>query len=125
MEFNVIICGSRDYDNYEKLKDACDFYLSRKIQSGEKVVIISGGARGADSLGEKYAKERGLEVKIFPADWEKYGKRAGIIRNKKMAEIANACIAFPNAYSENKGTRNMITLAKQMNLLVRVIEDEE
>ena len=122
--FNVIICGSRDYDNYERLKSMCDYYLSKKIQSGEKVVIISGGAKGADSLGERYAQERGLEVKVFRADWDKYGKRAGILRNTKMAEIANACIAFPSAYSENKGTTNMIQQAKQHNLLVRVVEDD-
>jgi hypothetical protein len=63
----------------------CDYYLSKKIQSGEKVVIISGGAKGADSLGERYAQERGLEVKVFRADWDKYGKRAGILRNTKMS----------------------------------------
>ena len=125
MDFNVIICGSRDYTDYEKLRKACDFYLSKKMQAGENVVIISGGARGADSLGERYARERGLECKIFPADWNEYGKKAGMIRNRKMAEIANACIAFPYAYSENRGTNNMIILAKQMNLLVRVVEDEE
>lgn len=122
--FSVIICGSRDYDNYERLKTMCDYYLSKKIQSGERVVVISGGAKGADSLGERYAQERGLEVKVFRADWDKYGKRAGILRNTKMAEIANACIAFPSAYSENKGTLNMIQQAKQHNLLVRVVEDD-
>ena len=122
--FNVIICGSRNYSNYEKLRDSCDYYLSGKIKSGEEVVIISGGARGADSLGERYAQERGLQCRVFPADWEKYGKRAGYLRNEKMAEIANACIAFPHAYSENKGTEHMIRIARQRNLLVRVVEDE-
>ena len=114
--FNVIICGSRDYDNYERLKSMCDYYLSRKIQGGEKVVIISGGAKGADSLGERYAKERGLEVRVFKADWDKYGKRAGILRNTRMAEISNACIAFPSAYSENKGTTRILEKIKNVNL---------
>lgn len=56
--FNVIICGSRNYTNYEKLCSACDYYLSKLMKSEEKIIIISGGARGADQLGERYAKER-------------------------------------------------------------------
>ena len=123
-EFLVIICGSRSFTDYERLAKMCDYYLSRRIQEGQKVIIISGGADGADKLGERYATERGLDYRVFPADWDRYGKRAGMIRNAKMAEIANACIAFPSDYSENRGTNNMIKVARRNNLLVRVVEDE-
>ena len=58
--FNVIICGSREFQDYNLLKEKCDYYLSKRISSGQKVVVISGGARGADSLGERYAKENGF-----------------------------------------------------------------
>ena len=75
--FRVIICGSRNFNDYELLKEKCDYFLSRKINDGSKVVIVSGCARGADQLGEKYASERGLAVLKFPANWDKYGKRAG------------------------------------------------
>ena len=125
--FNVIICGSREYENYELLKEKCNTILSRKLIDPDiKVVIISGCAKGADSLGEKYASEIGLEILKYPADWDKYGKRAGYLRNKQMAEIGNAVIAFMvPGENKNRGTKNMISLARASNLLVREIIDEE
>lgn len=122
--FKVIICGGREFSDYELLKKACDYYLSKRIENGEKITIISGGARGADALGEKYAKEKGLDLQIFPANWDKYGKRAGYLRNKQMAEIANACIAFLSSYGENKGTKMMISIARENKLLVREVKEE-
>lgn len=123
--FKVIICGGREFEDYELLKKACDFYLAKKFETGEKIIIVSGGARGADSLGEKYAEERGLEVQRFPADWNKYGKRAGYLRNKQMAEVSNACIAFLSSYGENKGTKMMISIAREKKLLVREVKEDE
>jgi len=125
--FNVIICGSREFENYELLKEKCNTILSRKLIDPDiKVVIISGCAKGADSLGEKYASEIGLEILKYPADWDKYGKRAGYLRNKQMAEIGNAVIAFMvPGENKNRGTKNMISLARASNLLVREIIDEE
>ena len=122
--FRVIICGSRNFNNYELLKEKCDYFLSRKINDGSKVVIVSGCARGADQLGEKYASERGLAVLKFPANWDKYGKRAGYLRNKNMAEVANACIAFLDPNSENIGTKMMIRIAREQKLLVRQVNSE-
>lgn len=106
--FRVIIAGSRGYDNYEQLKVVTDFALRKK----ESVTIISGTARGADKLGERYAEEMGHNVMRFPADWEQYGKSAGYIRNKEMAEVADMLIAFWDG--ESKGTKNMIS---EMNKL--------
>lgn len=123
--FKVIVCGSREFEDYELLKKACDYYLAKKFEIGEKIVIVSGGARGADSLGEKYAEEKGLEVQRFPANWEKYGKRAGYLRNKQMAEVSNACIAFFSPYGENKGTKMMVSIARENKLLVREVNEEE
>lgn len=119
--FKVIICGSRDFDNYDLLKEKCDTILSRKKEEGEEIVIVSGCARGADKLGEKYAEENGYTVSKFPANWEKYGKRAGYLRNEQMAEEANACIAFLRTDKECKGTKNMISLARKKKLLVREV----
>ena len=120
--FKVIICGSREFDNYELLKIKCDKILENKLKNN-KVVIVSGCARGADELGEKYAKERGLNIMKFPANWDKYGKRAGYLRNKLMAEVANACIAFLDPNAENKGTKMMIRIAHEQKLLVREIKE--
>ena len=125
--FNVIICGSREFENYELLKEKCNHLLSRKLNDPDtRVVIVSGCAKGADSLGEKYASETGLEILKYPADWDRFGKRAGYLRNKQMAEVGNAVIAFMvPGEDKNRGTKNMISLAKAGNLLVREIIDEE
>ena len=121
-EFRVIIAGSRFYSDYEKLRSFCDRLLSRKLADPEcRVIVISGGAPGADSLGERYAVERGLAIERFPADWDNFGKAAGPIRNKQMASVADALIAFPMEGLQNLGTRNMINVAKQHGILIRVV----
>ena len=125
MEFRVIIAGSRAFADYNLLKSKCDFYLQRKLlDPNTEVIVISGGASGADTLGEKYAKERNLRVERYNADWKKYGKSAGYRRNKQMAEVGNALIAFRSGYAENKGTDNMINVARSEKLLVRVVDED-
>ena len=114
-KLRVIIAGSRDFNNYELLYNKCENILYN-IKSVE---IVSGGAKGADSLGEKYAKEKGYKIKQFTADWNSLGKSAGYIRNKEMAEYADALIAFWDG--ESKGTKHMINLANKNKLKVRVI----
>ena len=76
-------------------------------------LIISGGANGADKLGERYARERGLKVEVHAALWEQFGKSAGVIRNQEMADISDAVIAFWDG--ESRGTKNMIENAKKAN----------
>lgn len=111
----VIIAGGRDFDDYNLLVEKCNKYLS--LQSD--IEIVSGNANGADKLGEKYAKECNYKVKLFPADWNKFNKSAGYIRNKEMAEYSDCLIAFWNGIS--KGTKHMIDLAKERKLKVRVV----
>lgn len=117
--FRVIIAGTRSFNDYEQLRDSCNSLLSEK-QRTHTVVIISGTARGADQMGERYAKERGFQLRRFPADWEQYGKSAGHIRNAKMADNADALIAFWDG--ESRGTKNMINNARRKGLAVRVIQ---
>jgi len=112
--FRVIIAGSRDFDNYELLKTFCD-----KVLVNQKYVeIVSGKAKGADSLGERYATEKGFRLKEFPADWNKYGKSAGMIRNKQMGEYADALIDFWDGKS--RGTKQMIDFAKSKSLKIKI-----
>lgn len=113
--FRVIIAGSRSFNDYELLKSRCDFFLQNKSD----VVIISGTAQGADSLGERYASERGFSVLRFPAHWDMYGKGAGYIRNITMAKNADAVIAFWDGNSP--GTKHMIDIANQKKLPVRIV----
>jgi hypothetical protein len=78
--------------------------------------VVSGCARGADSYGEILAEEYNIPVKKFPAEWEKYGRGAGHIRNGLMAEYSNALIAIWDGKS--RGTEDMISKAKSLNLNV-------
>ena len=117
-EFRVIIAGTRDFSNYELLKKKCDNILSTKRQDSN-IVILSGTAKGADRLGERYARERGFLLRRFPADWDKDGNKAGPIRNAKMADNADALIAFWDGTS--RGTAHMIRMGKERGLVTRVI----
>ena len=118
-EFKVIIAGGRDFNDYALLKTKADELLSFKCRT-HKIVIVSGKARGADSLGERYAAEKGYEVSAHPADWDTYGKAAGYRRNAEMAQEADALIAFWDGKS--RGTKHMIDLAeKQHGLVSRVV----
>ena len=112
----VIIAGGRDFKDYELLMKKCDNILINQTD----VTIISGGAKGADSLGEWYANQKGYGLEIYPAEWEKFGKSAGYKRNVLMAENADALIAFWDGKS--RGTNHMINIAKGKGLLVRVIK---
>lgn len=126
-KIRVIIAGSRSFDDYDKLcKEVDEFISMQKFFAGlgayksKEVEIVSGGARGADKLGERYAKEHNLSLKVFPADWDKYGKRAGYIRNEEMAKYANCLIAFWDGQS--KGTAHMIDLAPKYDLMTAIIK---
>jgi len=111
----VIIAGGRDFNDYDLLCEKCDKILSRQTE----IEIVSGRARGADQLGEKYATMRGYPIKMFPAKWSEHGKQAGYIRNTEMAEYADALIAFWNM--ESRGTEHMIDIARENKLKIRII----
>ena len=116
-KYKVIVAGCRDFADYELLKEKCDFYLQNK--KPEIIVIVSGHASGADTLGERYAQERGYETEIYPADWKTNGRAAGPIRNAQMATVADALIAFWDGKS--RGTKNMIDTATKRGLQVAVV----
>lgn len=132
----VIIAGSRAFSDYELLKKKCD-----QILDGLEVEIeiVSGTAPGADRLGERYAHEKGYKLKRMPAQWDQYQgrpteeigfrkhgdmywKRAGMVRNREMAEYADAAIIFWDGKS--KGTKNMIYWADKLNLITSIINYE-
>ncbi len=113
----IIVAGGRNFNDYNLLKEKLDF-LTSKLKK-EKIVIVSGGASGADSLGERYAKERGFSLESFPAEWNKYGRSAGYRRNVQMALNSDALVAFWDGKS--KGTEHMINIATERDLKVRVV----
>lgn len=114
----VIIAGSRSFADYEKLKSICDSILPNQY-SEPRISILSGTSSGSDSLGERYANERGYTLNRYPANWEQYGKAAGPIRNRQMVEDADAAIIFWDGQS--KGTKNLIEQANKRGLKVRTI----
>jgi hypothetical protein len=117
--FSVIIAGSRGFNDYALLKQRCDLLFSQH----RPTAIISGAARGADALGERYAKERGIPVKQFPAQWDRYGKRAGYLRNEEMLTAADGLVAAWDGRS--KGTAHMIRIAREKGIPVRIIRFKE
>lgn len=117
--FKVIIAGGRKFSDYALLCESCDKFLCQKHQTHD-IVVISGTARGADTLGERYAHERGYAVEKYPADWNRDGKAAGPIRNAQMAKVADTLIAFWDGQS--KGTANMIDQAKTRGLSIKIVK---
>lgn len=118
-QFKVIVAGSRDFSDYLLLCHKCDIFFSKKKPSH----IISGNARGADILGKQYAEEHDIPCIVMPAEWDRYGKRAGYIRNQQMLDEADALIAFWDGRS--RGTQHMIDIARDKGIPVRVVRTAE
>lgn len=114
--YKVVVAGTRDFDQYVLLEKELDDFLKGK----GSVEIVSGTARGADRLGEKYARTRGYGLKLFPAEWEMLGRGAGHIRNAEMGKYADACVIFWDGIS--RGTKGMIEVAKRNKLDLLVVK---
>lgn len=108
----TIIAGSRTCVSMNHLVEAI------KRINWTPTTIISGAAKGADALGEQWALENSVPIKQFKPDWIKYGKAAGPIRNRGMAESADALIVLWDGKSS--GTKNMIETARKLELKVYV-----
>lgn len=110
----ILVCGGRDYNDINKMSS-----VLTEINEEQGIdIIISGGAKGADTLAEGFAFRHGIDYIQYPADWNMYGKSAGYIRNKQMLELGkpDLIIAFPGG----KGTANMVKLGKDAG--IRVLE---
>ena len=117
-KMDLIIAGGRYFNDYKLLS-----WKVEKLCGGKTISkIISGGARGADSLGEKYAVEKGIPIERFIPDWDGDGKKAGMLRNLDMADCATHLIAFWDGKS--KGTLHMIKEMKRLGKPVRVVKYE-
>jgi len=113
---NVAIVGSREFDNYDSLREVMyTLYPSPDMITS----IVSGGARGADTLAERFATEHDLPMRVFKADWETWGVRAGYMRNKLIVDSATEVVAFWNGKSN--GTRHTIELAEKNHKLRKLV----
>lgn len=111
----VLVCGGRKYDNYELVEQTLD-PLVAQID-----LIIEGGAAGADELANRWAIRNDIPRLTVPAEWTKYGRAAGAIRNVAMLKLGpDLVIAFPGG----KGTAHMVKIAKEEEIEVKEIQDE-
>ena len=108
----IAIVGSRAFEDYNAM---CSFIEEKLATMGSPSIeaVVPGGARGADLLAESYAQEMGLQTILFPAEWEKYGRRTGFIRNVDIIRECDVCFAFWDG--ESHGTQHDIELCEQMN----------
>lgn len=118
----LVVCGGRDYDDYEAVKRELDACAARAAMLRTVLVVIHGGARGADSLAERWCREHPSNqlMMTFAADWATHGKAAGPIRNQEMIEEGrpSTVIAFPGG----RGTADMIRRAEAAGIEVRRIK---
>lgn len=118
--FFLLVAGSRTFTDYGFLKRKLDFLLQNV---SDRIVIVSGGARGADTLAIRYAEEKGYPYKVFPADWS-LGKMAGYIRNDQMQRYISrqekrGVVLFWDGKS--RGTKQNIPLAQKYGNLLRIV----
>lgn len=109
----VAIVGSRSFNDYERLEQ-CIASISSDIE-----VIVSGGAKGADSLAANYAREHGIELEEYLPEYSRYGRAATIVRNRQIVDASDMILAFWDGCS--KGTKSTLDYARKCNKQV-VIE---
>jgi hypothetical protein len=108
----VGVIGSRNFNDYELVKET--------LTKLDITLLISGGAKGADSLGERYASENNITTLIFKPDWVKHGKGAGMIRNTDIVKNSDIVVAFWNG--ESKGTLDSIRKSEKLNKGLMIIK---
>ncbi len=116
----IIAAGSRGFHDYGLLCATLDA-ITAEIPDG--IEIVSGHAQGADTLGERYARARGFRLKIFPADWSRYGRSAGMIRNQQMIDYARKESALAVFFWDgvSRGTLDTIRRARHAGIDTRII----
>lgn len=107
----VAVIGSRTFNDYEEVK--------RTLSAINITLLVSGGAKGADTLGEQYAKENNIPTKIFYPDWEKHGKAAGMIRNTDIINEAELVVAFWD--QKSNGTKDSLQKAEKAGKKILII----
>ena len=116
----IVIAGSRGFQDYALLDQTLDRILDKQI---EPVELVSGHAKGADLLAERFAKENDLPIHIIKPDWKTYGRAAGPIRNRQMLDYAMEELSLVVAFwdGKSKGTKNTINTAKSLGIPVEII----
>lgn len=111
----ILVCGGRDYTDKDKMEEIL-YPICKFVLQVQEVVIVEGGAKGADRLARDWAKSWELPVETYEADWDKHGKAAGIFRNIDMLNKGqpDLVIAFPGG----AGTAHMVAIARKKGVKV-------
>lgn len=117
----IVVAGGRNYQD----KKAFDSKLNDVMQRFPDATLISGHARGADTLAEVYAAEHNVPIEVFKPEWNTFGRYAGLVRNRQMLEYAAReespmLVAFWDGSS--RGTLNSINIARDLGITVEIVE---
>ena len=112
----IAVVGSRRFADYDLMKKVLDAH-------GKVDLIYSGGAMGADTLAQRYAKENGIVITIFYPKYDTYGKKAPLVRNVLIAQVCDEMIAFP--MWDSSGTSHVINKGFQLGKKVYIIKTME
>lgn len=120
-EYKLIVAGGRDFTDVALLERVL-IALGDTEFADKNVSLVSGMARGADALAYMFAHKNGIKCYEFHADWQRYGKRAGFVRNEEMGHFADALVAFWDG--ESKGTAHMIDFMHKLGKTVITVTYE-
>jgi len=113
--FRILVCGGRDWSNKCMTEGVLDGYRLQYHEKGKPIVIVQGGATGADFIAKKWAEEHGIPCEEHKADWKRHGRGAGPVRNAKMLGTGiDVVIAFPGG----RGTQDTINKAETLKIRV-------
>lgn len=112
---NICVAGCRDFTQQQFIEKHLN-----SIWGGNEFILISGGAKGVDQLAERWAKNLGIKIQRFKADWDRHGKQAGIVRNLEMSKISDLLIAFWDR--ESSGTGHMVRTMTKLNKPVFIVD---
>lgn len=123
----ILVCGGRDFEDYELIRNTLEDVVAKRgwVYDDEynmpNVVLIHGGAKGADLLVDQWGVTNWLKIEEYKADWNTYGKSAGMIRNRQMLEEGkpDLVVAFPT--KKSVGTWGMVKIAREAGVEVIVI----
>jgi hypothetical protein len=118
--FRLLVTGDRNWEDYFTIRDT----LAEKVKKQGPFILIEGGCRGADNLANMAAKALGLVVKTFKADWKKYGKAAGPIRNQQMLDEGKPefALAFHNDLENSRGTKDMVSRLEKAGVPYEIVK---
>lgn len=116
----VLVCGSRHFNDQELLNKTL-FEITKLDEVYNHGTVIHGNAKGADTLGALWGYRMGWKVEAYPADWDKYGKGAGHIRNKQMLDEGKPDLVVAFMAKDSRGTKNMVDQATKAGVEVKII----